>query len=53
MNFNKKQLEIIAFCLANLEHDCENKNTKKELQNIISNLQEVNIWGRVDFFNED
>ncbi len=53
MKFNKKQLEIISYCLANLEGECEVKETRQEMHNILSNLQDKNIWGHCDFYKED
>ena len=52
MNFNKKQLQIISYCLALLESDCENADTKQEIHNMLGNMQSKNIWGRCEFYNE-
>ena len=52
MRFNKKQLEIIAYCLSNLEGDCENADTKKQMHGILGDLQEKGLWGRCKFYNE-
>jgi len=53
MRFNKKQLQIISYCLANLESDCEIKETRQEMHNILCDLQDNNIWGHCDFYKED
>jgi len=50
MKFNKKQLQIISYCLANLESDCEVKETRQEMHNILGTLQDKNIWGHCDFY---
>ena len=53
MRFNKKQLQIIAYCLANLESDCEIKETRQEMHNILGGLQNKDIWGRCNFYKSD
>lgn len=50
MRFNKKQLQIISWCLANLESDCEIKETRQEMHNILESLQDKNIWGHCNFY---
>ena len=50
MRFNKKQLQIISYCLANLESDCEIKETRQEMHNILGSLQDKNIWGDCNFY---
>jgi hypothetical protein len=52
MRFNKKQLQIISYCLALLESDCENADTKQEMHWILGSLQNKGIWGRCKFYNE-
>ena len=53
MKFNKKQLQIISYCLALLESDCEVKETRQEMHNILGSLQDKNIWGHCNFTKED
>ena len=50
-NLTKKQKEIIAYCLALLENDCEVKSTKIEMHKLISMLQKEGIFGMVEFNN--
>jgi hypothetical protein len=52
MKFNKNQLQIISYCLANLESDCENADTRQEMHHILGSLQNEGIWGHCDFYNE-
>ena len=49
MKLNKNQKEIIAYCLALLESDCENKSTKKEMHKLLSELQKESIYGNINF----
>jgi hypothetical protein len=49
MKLNKKQKQIIAYCLALIESDCENKSTKKEMHKILSELQKEGIFGNIKF----
>tara|TARA_R110000782_G_scaffold146294_1_gene239017 strand:+ start:379 stop:528 length:150 start_codon:yes stop_codon:yes gene_type:complete len=49
MKFNKKQKQIVAYCLALLESECTNKSTKKEMHKILSELQKEKIFGTIKF----
>ena len=53
MKFNKNQLEIIAYCLSIQESECENKETRVQMQNMLGDMQEKGIWGTYAmFYNE-
>jgi hypothetical protein len=53
MRFNKKQLQIIGHCLALMESDCEVKETRQEMHNILGSIQDKNIELRCAFHKSD
>ena len=47
-NFNKQDLEVIAYCLALIEMDAPNPKVRKQIQRILGDLQKKGIWGNIE-----
>jgi len=52
MKYNKKQKEIIAYCLSLLENECENESTRNEMITMIQDLQSERIFGSINFYKD-
>ena len=50
MKFNTNQLEIIAFCLSIQESECENKETRDQIRDMLGTMQQKGIWGTSAMF---